>query len=186
MLLHARRPLLIALALLIAPTLAQAVEIYVGGGIGSEIEGGTLGDEMFEDPDATGDRYKLFAGLGLGRHLAVEATAYDFGGQRCCFDTADAGFESEADGYSAAVVGRLPLGRVSLFGKVGALRWNEDATLITIAGPIERSEEGTDLVTGAGALLRLGDHFELRGEWERFEFADSTSDGVWAGVQFRF
>jgi hypothetical protein len=41
-------------------------------------------------------------------------------------------------------------------------------------------------VTGAGALLRLGDHFELRGEWERFEFADSTSDGVWAGVQFRF
>lgn len=184
--LHLRKPLLIALALWIALALAQAVEIYLGGGLGSEIEGGTLGDEFFEDSDTTGDRYKLFAGLGLGRHLAVEATYYDFGGQRCCFEAADAGFDSETAGYSAAVVGRLPLGRVSLFGKVGAFQWDEDATLITIAGPIERSEEGTDLVTGAGALLRLGDHFELRGEWERFEFADSTSDGVWAAVQFRF
>lgn len=185
MLLHARRPLLIALVLLITPTLAQAVEIYLGGGLGSEIEGGTLTDGRFEDPETTGERYKLFAGLGLGRHVAVEATAYDFGGQRCCFGP-DSGVDSEADGYSAAVVGRLPLGRVSLFGKVGALRWNEDATLITIAGPIERSEEGTDLVTGAGVILHLGDHFGLRGEWERFEFADSTSDGLWAGVQFRF
>lgn len=184
--LHARKPLLIALVLLITPTLAPAAEIYLGGGLGSEIEGGTLSDGMFEEPETTGDRYKVFAGLGLGRFVAVEATAYDFGGQRCCFEAADAGFESETDGYSVAVVGRLPVGRVSLFGKAGALRWDEDAVLITIAGPIERSEEGTDLVTGAGVVLRLGDHFDLRGEWERFEFADSSSDGAWAAVQYRF
>jgi hypothetical protein len=184
--LHARKTLLIALALSITPALAQAVEIYFGGGLGSEVEGGTFGDELFEDPETTGDRYKLFAGLGLGRHLAVEATWYDFGGLRCCFEATDSGFESETDGYSAAVVGRLPFGRLTLFGKVGVFAWDEDAILITIGGPIERSEEGTDLVTGAGATFRLGDHFELRGEWERFEFAESTSDGVWAAVQFRF
>ncbi len=181
-----RKSLPIALALLLAPTFAQALEIYVGGGLGSEIEGGTLGEEMSGDLDATGDRYKLFAGLGLGRYLALEATWYDFGGLRCCFEATDSGFESETDGYSAAVVGRLPLGRVSLFGKVGVFAWDEDAILTTIAGPIERLEDGTDLVTGAGAAFRLGDHFELRGEWERFEFADSTSDGAWAAVQFRF
>jgi len=184
--LQVRKPLLIALALWIAPALAQAVEIYLGGGLGSEIEGGTLGDEFFEDSDTTGDRYKLFAGLGLGRHLAVEATYYDFGGQRCCFEVIDSGFESETAGYSAAVVGRLPLGRVWLFGKVGAFRWDEDGFVGTIGGPVDISEEGTDMVTGAGVGVRLGDHFELRGEWERFEFADSTSDGVWAAVQFRF
>lgn len=184
-----RKSLLIVLASLLTPTFAQAVEVYVGGGVGSDFEAGTATDPLTSHlgTSTTGDRYKLFAGLGLGRYLAVEASYYDFGGKRCCEPLVpDLGFAFDTDGYSAAVVGRLPLGRVALFGKVGTLWWDESGQLITIAGAAPWSKHGTDMLTGAGVGFRLTDHFHLRGEWERFEFADSSADGVWAAAEFRF
>jgi hypothetical protein len=179
----------IALALLLTPTLARAVEIYAGGGVGSDFDAGTGSDPVNRafGSSITGDRYKLFAGLGLGRHLAVEASYYDFGGRRCCEPIVpDFAYDVDTDAYSAAVVGRLPLGRVSLFGKVGTLWWDESGRSITIAGASPWSETGTDLVTGAGVGFRLTDHVHLRGEWERYEFPDRSTDGVWAAAEFRF
>jgi Outer membrane protein beta-barrel domain len=182
--------LVIAIALLVTPAFAQAQEIYVGGGLGSRFEAGTPASNLGSRPpgtSTTGDRYKLFAGVGFGRQLAVEASYYDFGGSRCCDPiVADFGFDVATDGYSAAVVGRLPLGRIDLFGKLGRLWWEESGHLTLFAGRVRWANRGNDLLTGAGVGFRLTDHVVLRGEWERFEFADNSSDGVWAAAQYRF
>ncbi len=179
--------LLFVFAILLTPAFAQALELYVGGGVGSEVEAGTVRSEVSGSAGTTttGDRYKVFAGLGLGRTFAVEVTYYDFGGQRCCNNVVDLGFDTEIDGTSAALVGRLPLGKLTLFGKAGLVHWSESGDFITILGSTHRSESGTDLVTGAGLEFRITERFGVRGEWERFDFGDGSSDGVWAAVKYR-
>jgi len=170
--------------LLVVPTTAQAAEVYVGFGVGSGVDATTLESGSFE-PESSGDRFKLLLGWDLGQHLGVEAAYYDFGKQRLVA-IADYGFDSSTDGYSAAVSGRLPFGRVTLFGKVGLLTWQEDGTIVTLAGSSDFSEEGTDLVFGAGLRVRVARGFELRGEWERFEFGEHSSDGIWGTILYRF
>ncbi len=178
--------LLFVFAILSMPAFAQALELYVGGGVGSKVEAGTVRTEIDSRASSTtGDRYKVFAGLGLGRTFAVEVTYYDFGGQHCCDRISDFAFDTEIDGTSAALVGRLPLGKLTLFGKAGLLHWSESGDGGTLAGPFHRSESGTDLVTGAGLEFRITERLGVRGEWERFEFGNGSSDGVWAAVQYR-
>lgn len=181
---------LIVFALLVTPTLAQALDIYVGGGLGSDVTAGQAANEPGLDQpgtDSTGDRYKLFAGLYLARYLAVEASYYDFGGQHCCApQISDLGLDSSTTAYSAALLGRLPIGRFVVYGKVGTLRWRENATFITIQGASDRSDQGTDPLFGAGVDFGVTDSFALRGEWERYEFGGNSSDGVWAAAHYRF
>ena len=175
----------LALSVLLLPVTAQATELYAGFGVGSGIDATTQRSGA-DDPDETGDPWKLLLGVGVGRYFAVEGAYYDLGGLICCENLADGGFDSKMDGFSVAVAGRLPLGRVTLFGKLGILAWQEDGTAITIAGPVDFSEDGTDLLTGAGLDVRLARGFELRGEWEHYEIDDQSADGVWGSILYRF
>ena len=184
-----RKILPIALALLAIPTLAQALDLYVGGGLASDVTAGRLANDPAFDhagTDSTGDRYKFFAGFDLGRRLTVEASYLDLGSQRCCTDVTDLAFDSSTTGYSAALLARWPIGRFAVYGKVGAMRWREDATLITFGGPSDASDSGTDPLYGAGATFGVTDHFALRAEWERYDFGGESADGVWAAAQYRF
>ena len=181
-----KTPLTIVFALWLSAGTLGAGELYVGAGLTGEVEGGSFRDDVDRFSDAGGDPWKLFTGWRFGRHLAVEVGRYDLGVQRCCDGVADFGFRTRVDGFSAAALGRWQTGRFSPFVKAGVLTWEEEGEIITFAGPVPGSDDGTDLLFGAGVDVDLPARFAVRADWERYEFADSSSDGLWASLLYRF
>lgn len=182
-------PFAAALLLLLLPTSAHALGFFVGAGIGEEVEASSLQDELGDfNPKGDDASYKLFAGLTLTRLLGVEVALYDFGSRTCCENLADAGLRSDLDGTSAALLVGLPLPipRIHVYGKVGLLDWQEEGSRITIAGPSPFSRDGTDLLLGVGARVRILKHFGVRGEWERYEFDGASADALWLGAELRW
>ncbi|MCP4658391.1 MAG: porin family protein [bacterium] len=180
-----RKQAALLVVLLIAPTAAFAAEthFYFGGSLG---EKAVLFESSEFDADVDDQPYKLFGGLGLGDHLGFELAYHDFATQVCCAGVADYGYVLDVDGYSAAVVAKLPVRRFALFGKLGYLLWDEDGERISIAGPESVSRDGGDLMGGAGATFSITDHFAARLEWETFKFDDDNADAFSAGIQYRF
>lgn len=179
-----RRPLLVLL--LLTPATAQAADLYVGLGLGSGVDATTL-DSSAVDPVSSGDRYKIVVGLNFLKFFGVEAAYYDFGDQGCCEQVADFGFATGTNAYALAVVGRLPVGpRLTLLGKVGTMAWDESGTILSLLGPGEFSDSGTDLLAGIGLGIRLPFGFEVRGEWERYELGGHSTHGVWGTLLYRF
>lgn len=178
----------VALSLfLLVPTWLGAGELYLGFGAGEKVTASQF-ERSFQDlgVQARDESWKLYGGIDLGRHLGVEATYYDFGSRTCCPALADAGFDTRLDGYSIALVGRLPLDRVELFGKAGTLFWEESGQVITFAGPLPRSADGSDLVAGVGVDYRILDSLGLRAEWETFDLGDDSASSFWLAAEIRF
>lgn len=179
-----------AFVVLLVPTNLGAADYYFGAGIGPKVEAGVFrhgqGDlERFAEAD--GETWKLFAGLELGPHLALEVATMEFGSQRCCGNkVADLGFTSDVGGYSLATIGRWPVGRIVPFAKIGYLDWSEDGEFVTLVGTSPRSAEGDDLLLGAGLDLEFPDGYVLRAEWERYEFDGASADSVTASLVVRF
>ncbi|MCZ6506726.1 MAG: hypothetical protein O7A04_01575, partial [Acidobacteria bacterium] len=136
--------------------------------------------------EALDESWKLYGGGDLGSHLGVEGTYYDFGSRTCCPNLADAGFDTLLDGYSIALVGRLPLDRVELFAKAGALWWEEGGHEITIAGPRPLSSEGTGALFGVGVSVRILENLGLRAEWETFDLGGDSASSLWLAAEIRF
>lgn len=176
-----------AVAMLAAATPARAFDVYLGASAGEKVDGGTLRGAATDLGQSGADRsYKYFGGLGLGRNLAVEGTYYDFGRRRCCDRVVDAGFSAGLTAWSLAIVGRAPAGPFHVFGKIGAFRWQEDATETTLIGAHPANSHGTELLLGAGAALDLTRHLALRGDLERYEFASGSERALWLGAVVRF
>lgn len=181
------RHLTAALFILLVPTSLGAASFYVGAGMGPAVEAGSFrrGLEPFADTD--GESWKLFAGVELGRHLALEAATHELGDQRCCGgNIADVGFSSDVGGYSLAALGRWPVGRLVPFVKIGLIDWQEDGEVVTIAGPSPRSADGTDPLLGAGLEVEFPPGYAIRAEWERYELDGASSDSVTASLVVRF
>jgi hypothetical protein len=174
---------------------AQAGQLggYVGGSVGQSLKGplaaaggagfGVKGDDQ---------SYRVVGGWDLGRHVGVEATYFDGGNQRMV-PVADFGFDVGFSGYSAAVIGKLPLGPFSAFVRAGALRWREKGELLTIAGPTAYSRADQSLMLGAGVGYDLHRNVSLRGEWERFDVhgagaaaRSARRDQLWLSALVRF
>jgi len=175
------------LSLLLAPVWLGAVEPYLGAGVGEKITTSQFG-RLFRDlgVQARDQSWKLYGGLDLSRYLGVEVTYYDFGSRTCCPGLADAGFDTRLDGYSAALIGRLPLDRVELFGKVGLLLWEESGQEITIAGPRPLSADGAAAVLGVGIDVRIVENLGLRAEWETFDLEGDAASSLWLAAEIRF
>lgn len=179
-----------AFVILLVPTSLSAADFYFGAGVGPKVEAGVFRhgqSDLERFAEADGETWKLFAGLELNRHLALEVATLELGSQRCCGNNvADLGFTSDVGGYSLAAIGRWPVGRIVPFLKVGYLDWSEDGEFVTLAGTSPRSAEGTDPLFGAGLDLELPDGYVLRAEWERFEFDGASGDSVTASLVVRF
>ncbi len=176
------------LALLMAlPTGLAAGEFYVGAGLGESVAGGRFSEPLERlGVKARDDARKVFAGAALSDHLALEATYYDFGSRTCCPQLADAGFETELDGFAATLVGRLPTERFEVFAKAGVLFWNEEGIEISFAGPRPLSADGNDVALAVGALWHVVGDFSLGAEWEAFEVAGDSIDGLWLSARIGF
>ena len=175
------------LLFLLAPTWLGAAQAYLGFSAGEKVATSQFG-RPFQDlgVQVRDESWKLYGGIDLVRHLGVEVTYYDFGSRTCCPNLADAGFDTRLDGYSITLVGRLPLDRVELFAKAGALVWEEGGQEITIAGPRPLSSEGTGALFGVGVSVRILENLGLRAEWETFDLGGDSASSLWLAAEIRF
>lgn len=158
-----------------SPALAQG--LYAGGSVGlSSMEVDANG---FDGSDVG---FKIFGGYRFNDYIAVEAFYTDFG------EPNDGPLGIDAYALGIAGVGILPLAeRFELFGKVGVAAWDADFT-----GPGGFSDDGTDLVLGAGVTYKFSPQFSGRVELEYYDIeADAGPFDVdtyllSAGLQFNF
>jgi len=174
-----------ALLLGLASFSSQAVDngIYLGAGIG---QGGVQFEDRIEgenfDFDASDTAYKLIAGWRFLDWLSVEANYVDLGTADDRIDGVD--FEADVSGFSLAALGFLPIGPVDVFAKLGAINW--DADLSAPGTGLSSSDDGTDLMYGAGVQFRVWS-LSFRGEYEIFDVADAdTVDMISLGVTWTF
>ncbi len=181
------RLLTAAFVISFVPTSLSAAGFYLGVGIGPEVEAGVFRQDLERFAEADGETWKVFGGIELGRHWALEVSTQDIGDQRCCGDNvADVGFTSLVGGYSVATLGRLPVGHVVPFLKVGLLHWSEEGEFVTLVGTTRRSADGWDPLLGAGLEVELPGRLGIRAEWERYEIGGAASDSVTASLVVRF
>ena len=168
------RLLTTALALAISSAGVAHGEIgpYVGGSVGQTRIEGSLTDVGVAEFRIEGNdfAYKIFFGLELPGPIAVEGGYRDFG------TVSDANnivtLTSQSDGFDAFVLGKLPVGPVSLFAKAGLIAWNTEFEVRAGSGLLvpDRlvTDDGIDFAWGLGVSAELG-KFGVRGEFERFE-----------------
>lgn len=147
--------------------------------------------------------FKLHAGYRVNRFLAFEgayAIANDLGETYQIVSGGSGMIRTSFDVQSAqfSALGLLPLGeRAALFARGGANVWTLKASG-TVSGPggtvrINESDSGVGAVLGAGALVRFGDRWGARLDWERmFDVGDPASTGqgdidlITVGLQYHF
>lgn len=157
-----------------AAVLAGPPGFYVGASIQSV-------DAEFRQDDDTDSGWEARLGFALTKNLAVEATYSDLG-EVVLPAFPDAGGSVETDALIASAVVKLPLGLFSLVGRGGVLAWDRDGELGSIAGPVSFSDDGFDLVLGAGISFELTDELEIRADY------NDADDFSWfaAGINYHF
>lgn len=145
----------------VARTTLAEPGIYVGAAYGIA----SLDGENFDDDTQV---LKAFVGGKFNDYIGLEAAANHYG------EAEGSLYESELTGYTAALVGYLPLGDgFDLFAKAGNLWWKNDFTILGFSDDVT----GNELFFGVGAQLNFGEHVALRIEWERYE-VDLSSDEI--------
>lgn len=150
---------------------------YLGGSFGSaNLDVSDRGAE-YRDHD-TG--YKIFGGYNFGIiplvNLAVEGSYVDFG-------TAQGipGNRTSVTGWDLFGLVGVNMGPVSLFGKVGAIRWDRESSLFYLAD----TNSGTDPGYGVGLQLQI-QKFAIRAEYEVFKLDKVDVGFASAGVSYTF
>ena len=130
-----------------------------------------------------GSAFKVFGGYNFGIipliNLAVEGSYVDFGTAKG--NAAGSSIETSVTGWDLFGLVGVNMGPVSLFGKVGTIRWDGKTTSLGTSG----SDTGTDPAYGLGLQLQISS-FAIRAEYERFSLNKADIDFVSAGVSFTF
>lgn len=185
----------LALAAAIPAAYAQEQEetsgFYLGGGFGQFNAGIDDVDQVDDTVDSWDDddtAYKLFAGYRLNRFLGFELDYINLGepsGQVVPGFNVD----SSVDGFAPYVVGTVPLGRFfEVYGRLGYYFYDANVGREdTLGNRVEFDEESEDLVWGAGIGANIGEKFNLRFEYERFDLQGlDDADALWLTAAWRF
>jgi hypothetical protein len=164
---------------------------YVGGGVGQF----NAGIDDVDDVDATVDdwddddtAYKFFAGYRMNRFLGFELDYINLGEPS---GAVVPGFNVDAsvDGFAPYVVGTLPLGPYfEVYGRLGYYFYDANVGMEdAVNGRVEFDEESEDLVYGAGIGASIGEKFNVRFEYERFDLQGlDDADALWLTAGWRF
>lgn len=164
-------PLLVSL-LAISGTAIADTGFYIGGSVGDTTLQVDFDDPIGDDTftfDESDFSWKAFAGINFDLpviQLGIEAGYVDLGGPSATFASDEYGVDVTA--WDAFGVAGFNLGPVKLFGKLGVVSWDAEAT---IAGFEAGSDDGTDTAYGVGAAFELGS-FQIRAEYEAFDISD--------------
>ena len=172
-----------------APALADdndAGGLYVGIGLGdfsTGIDDISEVDEANLDFDSDKSAERIFAGWRFNRVVALQLDRVDFKHSRDARNALNV-FSTHAEGFAPSVVGTLPLGPVEVFARAGILWYDLDIDRNNTALAHNSSR---DPVFGAGIGVNLGEHLNLRAEYEVVEI-DGLEDpnAVWVTAAWRF
>jgi len=156
---------------------------YVGGSIGQAYIDERVDTIQLEADSTT---FRIFGGYAFGDHIALEASYLDLGTFR---DTVDVGgvpvnVSADADGFSIAGVGRLPLSeRWSLRGKAGLFFWDGQST---VNGITENDPGDQNAFVGAGLGYDLSEKAGLFLDVEYYDLDGVEPLLATVGFSFRF
>lgn len=134
--------------------------------------------------DQTSAAFKLYGGYRLHRHFGLEAGYVNFGKYDLSVDiqspvSGRGTGDIKAHGFDFAAVGFLPAtDTITLFGKIGAHRWNTKLRFGGPGGSFEESASGWTPVVGAGAIANLTRSLGLRFDVDYYnEIGDKDKTG---------
>jgi OOP family OmpA-OmpF porin len=111
--------------------------------------------------------FKLFGGYAFNSNFTLEGGYASFGEYDADYVVASS--ESiEVTALYVAVMGSIPLGPVSLFGKAGLAHWFVDRSDSGGFNWWSEDATGIDPMFGAGVKIEASGNFALRAEFERF------------------
>ena len=198
---------LIAIGLLSAVSVSYASQgFYIGANIGQasydttlsdfdSLQDGSLFAASLDDSDTS---ISLTFGYQLNPNLALEGGFIDLGelvvsatsnGGGTLYAAGPVTAKISADGLFFDVKGLLPLNeKFSLYGKLGLLKWSEDAVLSDVTGSLSGDDDGTDIFFGVGASFNITNSIALNADFSRYQIdEDSTDvDVLSLGIQFGF
>jgi OOP family OmpA-OmpF porin len=164
---------------------------YLGAGAGqfnAHIDDVDDVDATVDEWDEDDTAYKVFGGYRLNRFLAFEVDYVNLGEPS---GSVVPGFnvDSSVDGFAPFVVGTVPLGPYfEVYGRAGYYFY--DATTgVTDAldNRVEFDEESEDFVYGAGVGANIGEKFNLRFEYEKYDIEGlDDTDALWLTAAWRF
>jgi len=164
---------------------------YVGGAIGqfnAQIDDVDQLDNTVDKWDEDDTAYKFFAGYRLNRFLGFEADYINLGKPS---GAVVPGFnvDSSVDGFAPYVVGTIPLGPYfELNGRLGYYFYDANQRQRSnLNGDVQFDEESQDLVWGAGIGANIGEKFNVKLEYERFDLEHlDDADALWLNAAYRF
>jgi OmpA-OmpF porin, OOP family len=188
------------LALAIAGAMATAAQaqeqtetsgFYVGGGLGrfnAQIDDVDQIDNTVDNWKEDDTAYKLFAGYRLNRFLGFELDYVNLGKPSGEVVPGNS-LESKVDGFAPYAVGTIPLGRYfELYGRAGYYFYNADRKFTdTLDNNVSFKEDSSSFVYGGGVGLNVGEKFNLRAEYERYDIKNlDDADALWLTAGWRF
>jgi len=169
--------------------------VYVGAGVGefnTKIKHfDDVDNEIQRISDDDDVAWKAFVGYRFLPYLGVEAAYIDFGKQSNDFDATGShgNYRVKMRGFAPSLIGRVPLGPVELFGKVGEYYYNLRTKVdFDAPGPdIETKHSRNDFLWGGGVSAVVLSRVELRAEYEKLEAKNyKDADAFWLNAAWRF
>lgn len=187
------------LGLAAIPSMVQAEAWYAGASVGQSKAKGIICDlDITCSSDDTDTGWKIYGGYQFNPNGAVEFGYVDLGKVKASGTDSFLGAASidwEASGFTAALVGSLPVGQnFGLMGKLGLFHWDLDANASSsVFGSGSDTASGTDLTYGLGLKYDFSKTVGVRAEWERFkDVGDDNTTGqgdidlLSVGLVFKF
>ncbi len=162
---------------------------YAGGGIGQfNLEIDNVDDVVttVDDYDSDDTAYKVFGGWRMNKWLALELAYINLGSpnEEILPDTT---VEVKTDGFAPYIVGTIPIGFFEVFAKAGYLWYDVNARIDSPLGTASSSDSDSDFTWSAGVGLNFFERFNVRLEYEQFDFNDvDNANALWLTGAFRF
>ena len=181
----------LALSGALAATHASA-QAFIGGSIGQsdmdeEIAAGLITSGTVDAKD-TG--YKIFGGYMFNRNFGIEGAYVNLGEVSYSgdfFGSPVTGGKVEVSGFNISALGAVPINeQFSVFGKIGLLLWDAEASDTTGGVPFSAKEDGTDISFGIGVNYDFTRNLGVRAEWEVFKTDEADATLLSIGVVWKF
>lgn len=197
---------LIAICMLSAVPVSSASEgFYVGLNVGQANYDASIDRFAFLDDDSIysvnledkSASYSITLGYQLNPYFSLEGGYIDLGklsvyaksnGSGLSYAEGSVDLVVDVDGLFLDVKGQLPLNEYfSLYGKLGLLEWDAEATLSDLTGDLSsNSADDNDTFFGIGVSFNSINNTTLNVDYTMYKLDDEDIDVLSLGLQFGF
>ncbi len=135
--------------------------------------------------DADDTAWRVFAGYRFSPWFAFEVTYSDLG--EFTDDLAADRLRIGYRGVTPWLVGTWPIGPIELVARAGYFINTTEFEIVNATERLTGSESNDSVTFGAGVGVMLGDHINVRLEYERMDLDEVDDSGaVWLSAAWRF